>query len=1088
MPLPEPNHRRIRVSPSGVLPHGIYDLMVDPLLSSALQAAKASGIEVEESELKKRDSRLLAREIAMAVAEQFEQITAENGESSPEHLAFANGLLNYLAANAPPQAGPGLQLTTRVLRRIGQSPQLQPTDLSEHGLLTGRETGENLLLHLRRELATCDRADWLVSFIKLRGVCQLEGDIEAFLRRGGELRVATTAYMGATEPRALDALVAISRQHGGRLRIKFSRAADSTRLHAKSYIHHRDTGFGSAYVGSANLSRPALTDGLEWTVRLSQSASPGLWSKMTETFDQWWGDPDFTEYAIAESDPSHSEFQELIHRAKAGSKGSAYLDVAWNAHFSPEPKPFQQAVLERIQWERTELGKTRHLVVSATGTGKTMIAGFDYRQFRREFIAKNLRVPRLLYIAHTARILEQARAMFALVLRERNFGGLLVDGQDERESEGVFASIQSWNSKRLSESFSRNHFDYVVVDEVHHGEANTWRRLLDWISPQSLIGLTATPERADGRDIRMHFGGSTTAEIRLPAAIEQRLLVPFHYFGVTDDVDLRDVAWTRHGYETKGLEEIYLRAGERWVDDVRQSIYRYVSDPMAMRALGFCCSIRHANLMCAVFEEIAERESKAGRSSPRAAVITGEHAAEDRARAIERLRKGETQILFSVDLLNEGVDIPEVDTVLLLRPTSSLTVYLQQIGRGLRLSPHTSKDCLTVLDFVGQHRREFPFEERFRALTIRSLGTTDSQIENGTFALPAGSSITLEPIARLRILTNLRQRIQSNRQRITHLVRNFIADHNRVPAMHELDDPLVNDPRTFYVGRNSSWGRIVAEATGSTPYSSTALDDALTTGLLGIASTDDAQIADAGLSLIARMSHPGWSLEDESKDARLEMILGEFRSAFRRSDAAVARPTAKDALERLQRSQPVRDELSQLLPTIARSATSASPIGGRQLPPEIPLRIHRRYTRAQILLAFGWREIWHSPHQQGVHWFDDYRSLVLFVTLDKGGDTFTDRTRFRDFAISPTEFHWQSQRATGNNSTTRHRIDAAKRGEITMWLFLREAPEDALGTQPFAFMGGFTPTEIEGANPVSVIGRLDHSLPANWFDIASRAR
>jgi hypothetical protein len=180
--------------------------MVDTLLSSALQAAKASGIEIEESDLKKRDSRLLAREVAMAVAEHFEQITAETGESSPEHLAFANGLLSYLAANAPSQAVPGLQLTTRVLRRVGQSPNLQPTDLSEHGLLTGRETGENLLLHLRRELATCDRADWLVSFIKLRGVCQLQGDIEAFLRRGGELRVATTAYMGATEPRALDAL------------------------------------------------------------------------------------------------------------------------------------------------------------------------------------------------------------------------------------------------------------------------------------------------------------------------------------------------------------------------------------------------------------------------------------------------------------------------------------------------------------------------------------------------------------------------------------------------------------------------------------------------------------------------------------------------------------------------------------------------------------------------------------------------------------------------------------------------------------------------------------------------------------------
>jgi len=499
--------------------------------------------------------------------------------------------------------------------------------------------------------------------------------------------------MGATDPKALEELAAISPAHASQLHIRFSRESDATRLHAKAYIHRRDSGFGNAYIGSANLSRPALTEGLEWTVRLSQAGSPGLWTKIEETFEQWWGDPEFEEYGLTPDHPTHAQFRQLVAR----EKGSCASDTADGRLlslpiFDLQAKPFQQAILDRIAVERKELGRTRHLVVAATGTGKTMIGAFDYRDWASKFLRDEKRQPRMLYIAHSERILKQARLSFAQVMRNLNFGGLLVAGHDDRPCEALFASIQSWNSRIGTESLAPDHFDYVIVDEVHHGEAPTWRRLLEWIRPKSLLGLTATPERADGQDIARHFEDRITAEIRLPDAIGRRLLVPFRYFGVTDTIDLRDVDWTPRGYKMDLVQQRYVQAGAQWIENVRRAILNYVAEPLRMRAIGFCSGVEHARSMALAFESMRREAEARGQLGIRAAALDGGDSPEQREEAIGRLRRGETQVIFVADLFNEGVDIPEVDTVLFLRPTDSLTVYVQQLGRGLRLCPYTGKD------------------------------------------------------------------------------------------------------------------------------------------------------------------------------------------------------------------------------------------------------------------------------------------------------------------------------------------------------------------------------------------------------------
>lgn len=1083
-------YRRIRVRNDGAPVEGLYDSVVDTRLNAVLDAARRAGIDVGTRELKGQDGRLLARELAEAVAEALDAKLKADAPATAEDIAVVNRLLHVIRESDPDQSGPAAEVLPLVLERVGPAKDLGPANLSDHGLLTGREGTESLLVQLKRDLATCDRADWLVSFIKHAAVKMMQADIEDFLERGGKLRIVTTAYMGATDPSALEELAKISREHHSRLSIRFSRDVESTRLHAKAYIHHRDSGFGSAYIGSANLSRPALTEGLEWTVRLSQAASPGLWSKIEETFEQWWGDPEFIEYGLAENHETHAQFQALVAQQKSSDARRSGEQLSALTIFDLQPKPFQQAILDRIAVERSELGRTRHLVVAATGTGKTMIAAFDYRGFDREFRASAGRAPRMLYVAHSERILRQARGSFAQVVRDLNFGGLLVGGQDDRPCDALFASIQSWNSKLSAGAFPADHFDYVVVDEVHHGEAPSWRKLLEWIRPRSLLGLTATPERADGLDITRHFEDRITAEIRLPDAIARRLLVPFRYFGVTDTVDLRNVDWTPRGYRMEDVQLRYLQAGPQWIENVRRAIVGYVADPLSMRAIGFCSGVKHARAMAEEFERVRIDAEARGQRGLRAEALDGSDSLERREEVIARLRRGEVHIIFVADLFNEGVDIPEVDTVLFMRPTDSLTVFVQQLGRGLRLCQATGKDCLTVLDFVGQYRKEFRFADRLGAMLADPSVSIEGQVEGGFTALPAGCSITLERIAREQVLSNIRAQTQSQRARMIESLKRLRERLERTPSMREFIDTQRVDPRSFYAKRDArlTWSGILEGAKlGGAAEDLDAIEPFIA-ALRAVASLTDRRLARFGLDLLDMLERDDGAGSIDLGDRRLQVLLVEFADAVGRTREVGEATSADHVLAELRANAPLRRELRVLFDALVTRVVSLAPTPNTAIPTGVPLALHRVYTRRQLFAAFGSESIWRSTPQSGVAWIPEHSAYIMLVTLEKHADTFTERTRYRDYAISPTVFHWQSQATARPDRGDGQRIVEARDGVGTMWLFVRRATKDEFGTEPYVFMGAFQPTSIEGMRPMSVTGNLANAMPAEWFEIASRAR
>ena len=387
-------------------------------------------------------------------------------------------------------------------------------------------------------------------------------------------------------------------------------------------------------------------------------------------------------------------------------------------------------MLESLAAERTVHDRHRNLIVAATGTGKTVIAALDYRNLCVHDASDR---PSLLFVAHRQEILDQSLRTYREVLADAGFGELYVGGARPERWKHVFASIQSLHSYGVA-SLPADAYSIVVIDEFHHAEASTYRAVLNRLEPRELLGLTATPERADGVDVRSFFGGRTAAELRLWDALSDGLLTPFHYFGIADGTDLRSIQWSRGGYDLGTLSNLYTGNDAR-AAIILKNLKDKVTDVGRMRALGFCVSVAHAQYMARVFNEAG---------IPAASVTGGTHQ-NDRVEALRALRDRRVNILFTADLFNEGLDLPSVDTVLFLRPTESATIFLQQLGRGLRLAP--DKPVLTALDFVGHQRKEFRFDVRYRALTGTTRRGLAHQVEQGFPFLPSGSQTRIRESA-----------------------------------------------------------------------------------------------------------------------------------------------------------------------------------------------------------------------------------------------------------------------------------------------------------------------------------------------------
>jgi superfamily II DNA or RNA helicase/HKD family nuclease len=971
------------------------------------------------------------------------------GDDVASQVAISNDLIREMLAKRPELRELIDELVSDEAKRLTEilrpasTPlgRLEPlprpaVGLSQNALLVSAQQEPVLSAELRHELASADSVSLLCAFVRWSGIRVLLPELRSARSRGVRIRVLTTTYTGSTEARALDELNDLGAE------IKVSYDLGSTRLHAKAWLFERSSGYSTAYVGSSNLTHTALHDGLEWNVRLSEVAAPDLLDRFRAAFETYWADPNFEPYV-------QQVFEDALARARPSSQSTDLVP------FDLRPYPFQEEMLYTLEVERKRFGRWRNLIVAATGTGKTVVSAFDFQRVRQEWGD-----PSLLFVAHRQEILQQSMATFRNVLRDGSFGELMVAGQQPRDGKHVFASIQSLASvlRRDAPAFQPDAYDVVIVDEFHHAEAPTYRRLLDHLSPRLLVGMTATPERADGLDIKRWFDGHVAVELRLWDALEQGLLCPFQYFGVADGTDLRSLRWSRGGYDAAQLNAL-LTGDDMRLTKVVKAVRDFVLDPNEMRALGFCVSIEHAKYM-------ASRFTASGIASTH---VSGQSTAVEREGALRDLRTGAINALFSVDVFNEGLDIPDVDTVLLLRPTESPVVFMQQIGRGLRRT--SNKDGLTILDFIGQQHRRFRYAERLASLTGLTGRRLQDEVEAGFPYLPAGCSMTLDRQSQQLILENLRT--------AAHGRRSELVEQLRAMGDSALDTFLRETglaPTDIYSGSTPGWTMLRRSAgfAGSAGPDEAGLSSALSRML----HIDDPLRVSTYTEWLSRLTPPSLDALPPLEMRLATMLHFDLRLRDKRSDSLAV------TLERLWAHPAIRDELRQLLAVLAERARHLAPPA--QVPAEVPLSLHSKYTRDEILAAFGsitadrpgsWRE--------GVKWLAEYRTDLLLVTLNKSEKRFSPSTRYRDYPISPELFHWESQSVTSAASPTGQRYLHQRRDGTSVLLFVREdSIGDGIGASPFLFLGAADYERHERERPIAIVWRLRSQMPPDFFKSA----
>lgn len=1059
------------------LPYGLYELTKsEKTLALAIpEEAEWAETTLEADEASHIPS--LSRYLAEQISRRLEQARPK------ERVAIVNSLLNQLADDLGPDAisshdgKGGITQLTELKPKAQNSLRPRPaTPLSEVALLTNNPKEPNLAQEIQKELESADRVDLLCSFLKLTGVNVLRKQLDTLKARGIPFRVITTTYMGATDRRAVDLLV---EQYGAQVKVSYEK--NSTRLHAKAWIFHRNSGFTTGYVGSSNLSHAALTEGLEWNVRISQPVTPGILQQFEAAFQGYWESPQFEPYTA--SDEDRARLDRALEESTFGRGAARRPNTEINfSHVDVHPYPHQAVMLDELTAARAK-GYHRNLAVAATGTGKTILSALDYRSLRESY----RRDLKLLFIAHQEEILRQSRSAYATVMRDANFGEFLLGGQRPETNQHVFATVQTLSAGAM-ENYSPEHFDVVVIDEFHHAEATTYRKVIDYFKPKEFLGLTATPERGDGKNVALEFfDGRIATQLRLWDALSDDLLVPFHYYGINDGTDLSGIRFLGGKYNDSDLTTYYL-ANKSRVAIILNQLADKVANPGQMRAIGFCVNVAHAQFMADAF-------NKAGLP---ATCLVGSDSSEQRADAIRKLKDPEHElcIIFTVNLFNEGVDIPEVDTLLMLRPTQSPTLFQQQLGRGLRRSP--DKAVLVVLDFVGIQAKGFRFDLKMRAFS-RSGYITEKEVKDPQ--LPAGSSIILDKMTQDQVLNSIKQALNPKIDVLVDQVKMLTEELKGKQEGMELFRTYLD---RYGLGLENIYGRTTPEKSGLTftylldsaqpqhsfpmLYEKGSRTYDISSRIRALAHVNDAQRISAYTALLTT----GITEKDMSVSQRRTawMLLYSFwpYGKFKKGEEH-QKFTLDEGLAELRKHPYFIQELQEIW-NYNLDADRHAPQPSPRLGSDIPLQTHSYYSREEIFAALGGNETAGSSpggSVSGVLEAHATNTIALNVTLNKSEKHYSPETMYKDYAITESEFAWDSQNSTTPDSRLGQIYQTHEDHKQTPLLFVRYEKDNQIGTAPYLFVGPVSYRSHTGSQPMHITWQLERKLPAELFNLARAA-
>ncbi len=1033
---------------------GLYEQIINKLFE-----VKLDGLDHQEYFIGKRSitkenvASYLSRYLYGLFVDVFSQFDQDK-ESVESAIKLANDIIRHLAQKFYIEdtnllSAEGEILTAVVDKTKNEYPDIAEriqeitpiTSLVRSTLFTGSSKQVSLESELKREIMSADEICLLVSFIRSTGINLIYNQLRDYTESGKHLKIITTTYIGATDFNAIKKLSSLSNTE-----IKISYNSSVDRLHAKAYLFLRNTGFHTAYVGSSNLSEAALTEGLEWNVKVTQQELPHIIKEIRHTFDSYWENPLFEKFVPGRDD----------NKLKLALSGEKPAEIDYSVLDLIKAHDYQDEVLEKLKVERDVFGHYRNLVVAATGTGKTVIAAFDYKNFREQHQRANF-----LFIAHREEILKQSCRTFRAVLQDENFGDLWYGGVEPKAYTHLFASKDLLNNRLDDLDIAEDFFDYIIFDEVHHIAADSYRKILSRFKPRILLGLTATPERMDGEDITKDFDGRISAEIRLDDALNNRLLAPFHYYGITDSVDLTTVTWRAGKYVISELSKVYaendLRTGL-----ILRKIEEYLSDYTNVRALCFCVDVEHAKNMAAKFQ-------LAGLKSD---YLVSDNSS-DRAKKSRLLKEKKINYLFVVDMFNEGVDIPEVDTILFLRPTESLTVFLQQFGRGLRKSE--GKEFVTILDFVGHCNKEFNYTDRFRRLIGRTSMGVAEELEKDFPHLPLGCHITLEKKAKEYILENIKASIASFRKtRLVTWIQTYSSETTQPLTLSNFLKWRQIPIEKFY--KNFTWNSLLSLA-GKIHEQSRFENELRRAVYKKWLATDSYSY----FKFIEELTEKRFivKVEDMSYVQR-QMALMFYYDLFQEAGQYTS---LQGMFNDLSSDGLFCNEMSELI-VLLKNRCEAYEMKDNSSIMNFPLKLHGVYTKDQILVAVGTSSIdKKSSCREGCERNKRLNIEAMFVDIIKDREEGSN-TNYNDFAINENLFNWETQNSVSPTSQAgRNYINQTQ----TMLLFVRQQnsyPEDKYRTMGFTYLGEVKLDRWQGTKPIEIVWKLKTPIPASVLNYA----
>jgi len=935
----------------------------------------------------------------------------------------------------------------------------------DRALIAGGE--DALIQHVLPHLDQSHSVDIVVSFSLDSGVRLLSSRLQELLDRGGRLRIITGDYLDVTDPPALRRLLDLQ---GAVQRWVFE--TDLVSFHPKSWIFHFAGGGGVAIVGSSNLSETALRSGIEWNYRVYNDSKAKGWSHVVEGF---------------ESLLKREEIKTLTHdwidayesRRQVDNERRGLAEAAPEPPLSPPfPHPIQQQALRALK-ETRSAGFTAGLVVLATGLGKTWLSAFDSEPFSK-----------LLFVAHREEILSQAMATFRRVRPAGRFG-LYTGEQKDLTADVLFASIQTLGRTAHLQHFAPSAFDYIVVDEFHHAAAPTYRTLLQHFTPKFLLGLTATPERTDGGDLLGLCQENLVFRCDLFAGIEEQLLAPFHYFGVPDDVDYAQIPWRSTAFDEEALTRA-LATQRRAQNALEQ--YRLRG---GTKAIGFCCSIVHADFMAAFF----------GDRGLRAAAIHSGLSSAPRVTTLEQLQSGLLDIVFAVDILNEGVDLPSVDAILMLRPTESSIVWLQQFGRGLRL--FEGKTHLNVVDYIGNHRT---FLTKTRTLLNagegdRALAIALEEVSQGQRNFPPGCEVTYD----LRALDLLKQLLSSTEKgdALEAFYLDFRERHGVRPTALEVFHVGFDPRRTGH----GDWFDFVEQKGDLTSKESEAFRrheaffNALATTrmvksykmlLLDAMLAENALPGSVGLDALTQQftkmaaRNPRFRADisaplDELGEVRRLLIEnpiaawtggkgtgGKAYFNFDGSAFSTAFDVSQTLIEAFQKlvAEILQFRIGQYLTGLLDLSQPEEGTDAQEATVTIgKLRLWSDYLRRDIAGLFGAHFNTGSWNRGMVLMGQD---LILLLTLKKG-DLATGN-QYEDHFLDAQTLQWHTQSQTTRLSKHGRILSGSEKGH-RVHLFVRPSKLRNVTAAPFTYCGELSVLDMQGEKPIIVTSKLEEPVP-----------